>query len=86
MSVFLSMSSLICLDLYEKIGIGIADDSKLFTNRPINPSFKRIGQPGLFMNVILPTVIVSWFKKEPSVIIVTYNTGTQSKQYTKTSR
>jgi len=84
MSVFLSMSSFICLDhcLSEKIGIGIADDSKLFTNRPINPSFTKYG---LFMNVILPTVIVSWFK-EPSVIILTYNTGTQSTQYTKTSR
>lgn len=69
-------------DIVNSVGIGITEDSKLFMNRPINPSFTKYG---LFMNVILPTVIVSWFK-EPSVIILTYNTGTQSTQYTKTSR
>ena len=56
-------------DVVNSVGIGITDDSKLFMNRPINPSFTKYG---LFRNGILPTVIASWFKKEPSVIIVTY--------------
>lgn len=43
-------------DLVNSVGIGITDDSKLFMNRPINPSFTKYG---LFKNVILPTVIVS---------------------------
>jgi len=43
-------------DVVNSVGFGITDDSKPFTNRPINPSFTKYG---LFMNVILPTVIVS---------------------------
>ena len=41
-------------DVVNSVGFGITDDSKLFTNRPINPSFTKYG---LFMNVILPTIV-----------------------------
>ena len=43
-------------DVVNSVGIGITDDSKLFMNRPINPSFTKYG---LFRNVVLPIVIAS---------------------------
>ena len=43
-------------DVVNSVGIGITDDSKLFMNRPINPSFTKYG---LFRNVMLPAVIAS---------------------------
>src|SRR5262252_4991950 len=50
-------------DVINSVGIGITEDSKLFMNRPINPSFTRYG---LFRNVILPIFITSGFKNESS--------------------
>ena len=44
-------------DIVNSVGIGITEDSKLFMNRPINPSFTKYG---LFRNmVLLPIVITS---------------------------
>ena len=45
------------LDLLENASTKTTEDSKLFMNRPINPSFSKYG---LFRNmVILPIVITS---------------------------
>ncbi len=43
-------------DVVNSVGIGITDDSKLFMNRPISPSFTNYG---LFRNVVLAIVIAS---------------------------
>jgi hypothetical protein len=42
-------------DVVNSVGIGITDDSRLFMNRPTNPSFTKKG----LLNVVLPIVIAS---------------------------